>query len=142
IEISKSRLYAQRKSWMKKSAQYTLHITLWTLTRLYAPFAPHISEEISQHLFNKTTLETEWPTVNENLIDKEAEEAWKILKEAISTIRKLKSQLRLPLNAEIQNVIIRCEDENCKEILERLKIDIEDVGKVKRVIILKKAKGE
>ncbi|MGC9345253.1 MAG: class I tRNA ligase family protein, partial [Candidatus Bathyarchaeales archaeon] len=29
IEISKSRLYASGKSWMKKSAQYTLHITLW-----------------------------------------------------------------------------------------------------------------
>ena len=139
LEIAKSRLYAPRKSWMKRSAQYTLYITLWTLTRLYAPFAPHISEEISQHLFNKVMLEAEWPTVNENLMDKEAEEAWKILKGAISAIRKLKSQLRLPLNAEIPNVIIRCENESSKEILERLKSDVKEAGKVKCVIILKKA---
>jgi valyl-tRNA synthetase len=139
LEIAKSRLYAPRKSWMKKSAQYTLYVALWTLVCLYSPFAPHITEEISQNLFNKTTLEVGWPTINENLTDKEAEKAWEILKEAISAIRKLKSQLRIPLNAEIPNAIIRCENESSKEILERLKSDVKEAGKVKRVIILKKA---
>lgn len=106
IETAKSRLYTPKKSWMKNSAQYTLYIALSTLTRLYASFAPHITAEISQCLFNKNMSEAEWPTINERLRDEEAEEAWEILKEAISTIRKLKSQLRLPLNAEIPNATI------------------------------------
>ena len=139
LEIVKNRLYSPRKSWMKKSAQYTLYVTLWTLTRLYASFAPHIAEEISQRLFNKAMSEAEWPTINENLMDKEAEKAWIILKEAISAIRKLKSKLRLPLNTEIPNATIHYEDESSKEILERIKIDIREAGKVKRVMILKKA---
>ena len=83
--------------------------------------------------------ESDWPTINENLMDKEAEKAWKILKEAISDIRKLKSELRLPLNVEIPNATIHYEDESSKEILERIKIDIREAGKVKRVMILKKA---
>jgi len=139
IEIAKNRLYTPRKRWIKNSAQHTLYMTLWTLTHLYAPFAPHIAEEISQRLFSKTTLEAEWPTINENLIDKEAEKAWNILKEAISAIRKLKSEFRLPLNAEIPNATIHYGDESSKEILEALRFDIKEAGKVKRVRILKKA---
>jgi valyl-tRNA synthetase len=139
VEIAKNRLYTPRKKWMKKSAQYTLYMSLWTLTRLYAPFAPHMSEEMSKRLFNKTMLEANWPTINENLIDEKAEKAWKILIEAISTIRKFKSELGLPLNVEISNATIHYEDENSKEILEKLKSDIKEAGKVKRVIILKKA---
>lgn len=124
---------------MKKSAQYTLYVTLWTLAHLYTPFAPHIAEEIGEHLFNETMLEAEWPTVSEDLMDKRAEKAWIILKEAMSTIRKLKSELRLSLNVEIADATIHYEDESSKEILERLKVDIEEAGKIKHVEILKRA---
>jgi len=139
LEIAKNRLYSPREGWMKKSAQYTLYVTLWTLTRLYAPFAPYIAEEISQRLFNKTTLEADWPTINENLMDKKAEKTWIILKEAMSTIRKLKSELRLPLNVEIPNATIHYEDESSKEILEKLKSDVKEAGKVEHVRIVRKA---
>jgi len=136
IEIAKSRLYTPKKEWIKKSAQYTLYTLIWTLTRLYTPLAPHITEEISYNLFNKSMLESKWPSVNQKLIDEDSERAWIILKEAMSNIWKLKSQLRLPLNAEISNAIIRCENENLKEILKKLKIDIKEAGKIKRVKIL------
>ena len=82
--------------------------------------------------------EADWPTINKNLMDKEVEKTWVILKEAISTIRKLKSELRLPLSAEIPNAIIHYENDDSKEILERIKTDIKEAGKVKRVTILKK----
>ena len=82
--------------------------------------------------------EANWPTLNANFVDKEVEKTWVILKEAISTIRKLKSELRLPLNAEIPNATIRYENEGSKEILDSLKTDIKEAGKVKRVTILKK----
>lgn len=40
---------------------------------------------------------------------------------------------------EIPNATICCQNEGSKEILERIKIDIKEAGKVKRVMILKKA---
>ncbi len=40
---------------------------------------------------------------------------------------------------EIPKAIIRCQNESSEEILERIKIDTREVGKVKRVMILKKA---
>jgi len=40
---------------------------------------------------------------------------------------------------EIANATIHYEDESSKEILEILKVDIEEAGKAKRVEILKKA---
>jgi hypothetical protein len=54
--------------------------------------------------------------------------------EIYCSARKLKSEL-LPLNAEIPKAIIRYENESLKEISTRLKIDIEEAVKVKRVVI-------
>jgi len=136
IEIAKNRLYTPEKGCMKRSAQYTLYIVLWTLTCLYAPFAPHLAEEISHNLFNKSTLEANWPNMNRNLTNAEGEKAWLILKEAISGIRKLKSRLRLSLNAEIPEAVIHCKDQSLKEVLEKLEIDIKEAGKIRRVKIL------
>jgi len=139
LELVKHRLYTPLKGWMKKSAQYTLYMVLWTLIRLFAPFAPHLTEEISQCLFNKTALGADWPTIDENMIDEEAENAWKALKEAVSTVRKSKSQQRIQLDAEIPEVTIHCENENSKRILGRLRMDIKEIVKAKRVVIVTKA---
>jgi valyl-tRNA synthetase len=136
IENAKSRLYTPKKEWMRKSAQYTLRTLMWTLTRLYAPFAPHITEEISQTLFKKSALNNDWPKLNQNLIDEKAEVIWAILKDVTSKIWKIKSQRRLSLNAEIQNITIRCKDESLTKTLWKLKTEIKDVGKIKRIKIL------
>jgi valyl-tRNA synthetase len=136
IENAKGRLYMPKKEWMEKSAKYALHTLIWTLARLYAPFAPHITEEISQTLFKKSALNNDWPKLNQDLIDINAEEAWTILKDVTSKIWKIKSQRRLPLNAEIQSITIRCKDENVKETLWKLKTEIKEVGKIKRLKIL------
>jgi valyl-tRNA synthetase len=138
IEIAKNRLYNPKQSWMQKSSQYTLYVILRVLTHLFSPFAPHLTEEIAQHFFQETMSKACWPVINENLTSEEAEQTWRNLKEAISTIRKTKSQLRLSLNAEIPEGKIYCQDKNSREILEKLKPEIREVTKAKRVIILER----
>ncbi|MFQ6087115.1 MAG: valine--tRNA ligase, partial [Candidatus Bathyarchaeia archaeon] len=141
LELVKHRLYNPPRKWMEKSAQYTLNHVLWTLLRLYAPFAPHITEEIFQRLYsepNQKTIHTaKWPTINRKLVNKEASETGELLKEAISTVRKLKSQRRLPLNAEVPHMTIHCKENNIRDRLQRVRRDIKETGRIKRVIILK-----
>lgn len=141
LELVKYRLYNPPRKWMKKSAQYTINYVLWTLLRLFSPFAPHITEEIFHKLYSKTNLETihvaKWPTINKKLMNKEASETGELLKEVISTVRRLKSQQRLPLNAEISHITIYCKENNIRDRLQRVRLDIKEAGRIKRVSILK-----
>jgi len=141
LELVKYRLYNPPREWMKKSAQYTLNHVLWTLLRLYAPFMPHITEEIFQKLFNKPKQKTihivKWPAVNRKLVNKEALKTGELLKEVVSTVRKLKSERRLPLNAEASQITIYCKENNIRDRLQRIRLDIKETGKIRRVVILK-----
>jgi len=141
LELVKYRLYNPPRKWVKKSAQYTLNHVFWTLLRLYAPFAPHITEEIFQKLYSKPSLTTihtaRWPTINRRLVNKEAWETGELLKEVISTVRRLKSQRRLPLNAEAPHIAIYCKEKNIRDRLQRVQVDIKETGKIKRVTVLK-----
>lgn len=141
LELVKYRLYNPPCEWMKKSAQYTLDYIFWAILRLYAPFAPHITEEIFRELYSKNGFNTihiaEWPTINRKLVNKEALETGELLKEVISTVRKLKSQRRLPLNAEASHITIYCKENNILDKLRKVRLDIKETGKIKRVAILK-----
>jgi valyl-tRNA synthetase len=133
IEAVKSRLYIKGESERKRSAQYTLHTILDTVLRLYAPFAPHITEEISHNLFGRSTHESSWPEANQDLISSEGEEAWLLLKRAMSSIWKLKSQMKLPLNAEIPRAVICYKNEIERELLIKIMRDVKEAGKVQRL---------
>jgi valyl-tRNA synthetase len=141
LEIIKSRLCSARKEWIKESALYTLHTILLKVLNMHMPFAPHIAEELSGRLFNTTGLKEGWPSANAKLIDEEAERSWVLLKETISTARKFKTDRRLRLNAEISKFTIHCEDENSRRILETLKHDIKEAGKIKQIKIVARASG-
>lgn len=141
LELVKYRLYNPPRKWMRKSSQYTLNHVLWTTLRLYAPFAPHITEEISQRLYREQGLNTihraRWPTINMKLVNKEALETGELLKEVISTVRKLKSQRRLPLNAELSHVTIYYKEENIRDKLRKVRLDIKEAGRIRRVAFRK-----
>jgi len=133
IEASKNRLYAPGIGWKKTSAQFTIYIILSTITRLYTPFAPHIAEEISISLFRKCAHKHTWPKEQRSLIDEEAEKTWVLLKEVMSSIWKLKSQLKFPLNTEIPEALIGYQTESQRKTLTRVTKDIEEIGKIKHL---------
>jgi valyl-tRNA synthetase len=133
IEAVKSRFHIKGESKRKRSARYALYIILETVLRLYAPFAPHITEEISHNLFGESVHKSSWPEVNKDLISSEGEEAWLLLKRAMSSIWKLKSQMKLPLNAEIPEAVICYRTEIERELLIKIMRDVKEAGKVQRL---------
>ncbi|MGD8506071.1 MAG: class I tRNA ligase family protein, partial [Candidatus Bathyarchaeota archaeon] len=141
LETVKYRLFSPQSRWMNKSARYTLNYILWILLRLYAPFAPHITEEIFQKLYSNHSLKTihiaKWPIMSRKLINKEAFETGELLKRVISTIRKLKSQQMLSLNTEASHMTVCCKEKNARNRLQKVRMDIKETGKIKRITILK-----
>jgi valyl-tRNA synthetase len=104
IELIKWRLYGDAEK--KKAAQYTLFITIETLSRLLAPFLPYFSEEVYSHMKQESVHLQVWPQANEKLIDEEAESAGELIKEITSAIRRYKSEHGLALNAPLSGIEI------------------------------------
>lgn len=104
IELVKSRLYGDGEG--KQAAQYTLYITIDTLSRLLAPFLPYFSEEIYSHLKEESVHLQLWPEADEELIDANAEATGELIKEITAAIRRYKSEHGMPLNASLAGIEI------------------------------------
>lgn len=102
LEIVKKRIY-QGKGEKKKSAQYTLYVSLFAILKMMAPITPFITEEIYQTYFRKKEKEKSihlcgWPeSKSEGLVSKN----WPLLLETISLVRQEKSKAQKPMNSEI-----------------------------------------
>ncbi|HEC94502.1 MAG TPA: valine--tRNA ligase [Thermoplasmatales archaeon] len=106
IEMAKSFVYEKKNV---ESILYTLYTIGLGLTKMFAPFFPHITEEI-YHRYYKEKVKTEsihstgWPTVE--IIDEDAEQIGEHIKKIIAGIRKWKSEQGLALNTPLQKVEI------------------------------------
>lgn len=114
IELAKSRLYGDGEG--KRAAQYTLFVTIDTLSRLLAPFLPYFSEEIYSHLKHVSVHLQEWPQADESLIDSDAEAAGELIKEITAAIRRYKSERGMALNAELAGIEIYSSLEDVSDI--------------------------
>ena len=104
IELAKSRLYGDKEG--KQAAQYTLYVTIDTLSRLLAPFLPYFSEEIYSHLNQGSVHLQAWPEADESLIDADAEATGELIKEMAGAIRRYKSEHGMALNSPLGEIEI------------------------------------
>jgi len=112
IEIVKERLYHPDIHGImeRKSAQHALYYVTLNILKLYAPYVPHITEYIYQGFYRqhevKTSIHvTHW--VKPNTINHEIIEFGKQLKEAISEMRKYKSERNISMASEMGVLEIR-----------------------------------
>lgn len=143
IEAAKHRLYkgdvyGQEK---REAAQYALYTTLYRLLQIFAPIAPHITEEIYQTMFAESVKQksihlSPWPQVEEAEIDEEAIEKGDFLVAVIGEIRREKARKRMPLNASIEELTIYGgTKENAKTLAESSE-DIEGTCRIEKINIL------
>jgi len=129
LEIVKPRLYDPEivDAEKRKSAQYTLYTVLLDLLKMFAPFMPHITEEIYHLYFDKkenvkSIHISNWPEFDKNLVDAKAETAGDLAVEIVSAVRKEKSSKNLSLKTPVKELVIDVKD---KKVLEPFIKDIE-----------------
>lgn len=124
LEMVKHRTYAGKDA----AAQWTLYQSLLTFCKLFAPIVPHVTEEIYQNLFKKIEKDvsihvSKWSEYDKSLVDDEIEKAGDLTATIISAIRNWKHDNKLPLNAELKEVVLEMPKD--KQLL--LKPFIEDI---------------
>jgi valyl-tRNA synthetase len=111
IELIKPRLNSTGQD--KKTVQSVLVTALDTILRLLHPFMPFITEEIWQNLPRdcESIMITDYPRVNETMIDNDAEKKMKLLIDVITAIRNIRGEMGIAPGKKI-NVTLNFEKEN------------------------------
>jgi valyl-tRNA synthetase len=78
---------------------------------MLSPICPHIVEEVHSKLFNNTELLSihvaNWPDVNDIPSSRKVEEEGEVVIQAVSEIRKEKSNSGMPLSSKIPIAVIK-----------------------------------
>ncbi len=139
----------------KISAFQTLYECLITISKLMAPFAPFLADEIYRNLNSVTKKEpyesvhlSYIPEPNEDEIDLELEKRMELAQRIVYMVRSLRAKANLKVRQPLRKIIISISDEAEKEQIEMMKDVILDEINVKAIeyvdddsdIVEKKAK--
>ncbi|ACJ76327.1 valyl-tRNA synthetase [Thermosipho africanus H17ap60334] len=99
IEVSKPRLKTEEKHLV----QNVLVTVLDNSLKLLHPFMPFITEELWQKLptSGESITVSEWPKVNDELIDNSSEERFSLLMNIIKGIRNVKAEINIPQSQKV-----------------------------------------
>lgn len=137
LEWVKGRLYDGTGA-ARAAAQWTLHQTLLTLLKLFAPIVPHITEEIYQHLFAehegfRSIHLSPWPSPDDTLLDSEAERAGMALLALTSAVRRWKTARQLSLGTELTQITIATDDAALGAMLAQCATDLQSVTRARAI---------
>jgi valyl-tRNA synthetase len=100
-----------------KATRWTLYHTGLRILQMYAPYLPHITENLYGILYQKTCgmpsiHQTRYATIQQNYMFKESAALMDIIIEVISKARRLKTEKQLSLKVPLATLTITSEDEH------------------------------
>jgi len=140
LEAVKHRLYQPETYGDEKreAAQYTLYNIIYRILQLLAPISPHITEELYQIMYfdekqHQSVHNSEWPIVNNELVDTETEKHGDLIVAVMGEIRRDKSENKKPLNVQIQKLTVSSEDSNILNVLCQAEEDLAGTCKIEKL---------
>ena len=118
----------------KKAVYNTTYEVLLGLTKLIAPIAPFVSEDIYTHLTSKDSVHLEdYPVSNESLIDEKIEERMDLVRHIISLGRNIREEVKIKVRQPISEALI---DAKNKDLISDLTPLIKEELNVKDVTFI------
>jgi valyl-tRNA synthetase len=136
LEMSKERLYDETNE-MREGARYTLYHVLLTVMKLFAPMLPYITETLYQALFVPIRGEgsihnSQWPIVNESLVNVAADAAGESLIEIATAVRRYKSESNISLGTALERMQLATNDITVATMLYEARSDIMSVTRARQ----------
>jgi valyl-tRNA synthetase len=149
LEAVKDRLYNPDLSGTTKklAAQDTLYQVLYRILQLLAPVAPHLTEEIYQHMFKdykgyESLQVSPWPTFNAAIVNEDAEKNGDMIIATMTAFRNFKAENKQALNAQYSCLTINTGSTEYAKILKASFEDIRGTLKVNELIITPQKKPD
>jgi valyl-tRNA synthetase len=140
LEMAKVRLYGAPGD-ARAGAVYALRHAVGATLKLFAPFLPHVTDEIHRHLFagadGSTSIHrSRWPEPDARFEDAAAERFGEILVEIATAVRRFKSEQSLPLGTEIPRLELVASEPDLSMRLKAATEDIKSVTRAQRVQVV------
>ncbi|MFV9875303.1 MAG: valine--tRNA ligase [Rickettsiales endosymbiont of Dermacentor nuttalli] len=132
LELVKVRAYNKNAS-----AIHSLYLCLNTILRLFAPFLPHVTEEIYNSLFTQESIHIRgnWPKLTNYIYNEEAEQVGIKCIGILNVVRKIKAEQNVSLKTSIEQLNIATNNGNVVELTSILD-DLQNVTNSKQINIL------
>ena len=141
IEMVKPRLYSDTDS-TKGAALWTLKKVLGNALKLLHPYMPFITEEIycTLHPEEESIMISSWPVFKEEWNFAKEEEAVEIIKEAVRSIRNVRTGMNVPPSKKAK-VFVTAEDEKIRKIFEEGEVFFVPLAHASQVTVQKDKTG-
>ncbi len=130
IQVVRERMWEEADSASKTAAYATLYHVLLETTKLLAPFAPFVAEEIYGTLTgddeHRTVHMSDWPTVEEGLHDPTLETDIEIVEAVEEAGSNARQQAERKLRWPVTRVVVAADDERAAEAVDRHRTLLED----------------
>ncbi len=135
---------ARRRFWSteltedKKAVYNTTYEVLTGISKLVAPFAPFISEEIYQNLTGEESVHlADFPLVNKELVKKDVEEKMDLVRDLVGLGRAARAETQIKVRQPLQKILV---DGQYKDLISDLIPLIEEELNIKEVIFTENVK--
>lgn len=140
LEIIKVRAYNEsgHDSNGALSAAYSIYHCLEVILKLFAPFIPHITEELNTLIFGASTsihTKNTWPSSVNYSESNQAKQAGDLCVEILEVIRKVKAEKNISLKADINKLYIYTVNRDFEAELTSIMADLKNVSNAKEIII-------
>lgn len=143
IRRSRRRFWGKDMTEDKRNAYETLHYVLINITKLLAPVAPIISEELYQLLIGKSALEenasvhlTDWPNLPETMKDEELLQKVELVQETIYLGRSIRNKNKVKNRQPLSLFYVALPDHTLDKMIVEFSDIIAEELNVKKVEVL------
>ena len=126
----------------KQAAYETLYTCLKTVAQLMAPNAPFYADRLYRDLTGETVHLSEWPKVNETLIDTQLERQMYLAQQATSMILSLRKRAEKNVRQPLQKAVIPTPDQETTDALLHVADLIKSEVNVKELVIVPAEQSE
>jgi isoleucyl-tRNA synthetase len=124
----------------KNASYFTLHYAIMKTALVLAPVAPHIAEEVYQHMGGRlaTVHMEDWPVCDDRLIDEDIEHSMALIQNIVDLIAAERAKMGSKLRWPLLQVFVRGNDADVNKAVNRFDDVLAAQGNIKRVLYLGK----
>ena len=142
VRLNRKRFWGGSMDADKQAAYETLYTCLKTVAQLMAPNAPFYADRLYRDLTGETVHLSEWPKVNEALIDADLERQIYLAQQATSMILSLRKRAEKNVRQPLQKAVIPTPDAETAAALQHVADLIKSEVNVKELVIVPAEQSE